>query len=827
MTKVKFGFINDISISKKLWFLNVVGVLLPMFILFIYFSTQIYNEYEQRETILVDESINRISKNLNVIYGSASDITYSYLSDRKISNILNDSTYSTSYDALVSFHDIEDQIQADVNTYDYFDDITIYHQNKEIKYTGHTQYLSEEAMNPWIESFLNSSENQTLRIDYSNSNIELYFVRKLDAFYTNSRDFIEVKLNKGIMEDKLIDEFLEDHEAIVYVVDETDKIIITSAEGFAYSDTQLISNQVFNIENTIIKMNLEDDYLSENWQMVVSYNNKVLLNVYDEIISLVIITLLILVFSSLLVHYISVSISSRLELLDAAMTNTEDDNLNMVVENLGKDEIGHTASRYNEMVTNTKKLIEAVDNGRVRAHELLVEKSKAYEELESLNEEIRVQGSKIHDLIYIDSVTGLKNRFAINNRIDELIEAKSEFNNIAIMFLDIDDFKYINDTFGHEVGDKVIKATGEFLSNLETDNISVGRFGGDEFIIVLKSLNMNDELDVFLNKLQETFEEAIVIDTNKFHLSASIGVTRYPEHGTTKEDLIKKADQALNQAKESGKKQFVLYDESINIAFEQKIHLQRRIKTASVNKEFYLNYQPYISSETNEVEGFEALIRWDCIGSENVSPFELIRNAEEMGLIIEIGEWVIEEACRFIKDINARRDKSMSMSINISIVQLMYNEFYEMLIEIVNRIGVSPKDINLEITETVLLDSIEKGVTIIDQLKSYGFGISLDDFGTGYSSLSYFKKLPVTILKIDKTFIDEIVGDYYNKELIVTLVKIAHNRDVRVTAEGVENLEQLDYLRSVGVDMIQGFYYSKALSEEEAIKFLTEHKRRS
>lgn len=820
MKKSKLSVVHDISIGRKLWILNVAGVFIPVFLLVILFFSQIYTEYKEREAILIDESVNRVVRNFNSIFDSASDITYSYLSDKYISDILNNSTIETAYDSLVRFHDVEGRIQADVNAYDFIDDITIYHNNEEIEYTGHTEYIQEESLEEWAKSFLNSNESQRVRVDYLSEDVDIYFLRKLNAFSTDN-NFVEVKLNNEMIVNQFFDESLLKYEAVIYIVDKNNQVMLTNINNSKGTAKRDISDLRKKDNHDFITMDLNPNYEMSGWKILVSYNNAIVLKaIRDKIISLIVITMVILVVSSVLVVYISRSISSRLKVIDEAMTLSEKGELVMVAGSLGKDEIGHTANRYNDMIRNTTALIDEVKRGRIKADTLLVEKTKAYEELELLNQEIKVQNSKINDLIYIDALTGLKNRFAISERIDQLLEQTIYPYGIAIIFIDIDNFKDINDTFGHNIGDQVITQTGILISEIESDSIEIGRFGGDEFIITLKSLNLLVDLEDLLKRLEQKFDDALMVNGNKFYLSLSIGVTRFPENGKTKEDLIKKADQALYQAKESGKNQSVIFDETLNKSYEDKIKLQRKIKEATKNKEFHLNYQPYVDSKTKEIKGFEALIRWKPSEGVMISPFELITNAEEMGIIVEIGDWVILEACKFIKQVNMNRVKPMTISINVSTVQLMYKTFPHRLIEIVEGIGVKPELIFLEITETMLLDSIIKGKTIIDQLKTFGFGISLDDFGTGYSSLSYFKELPVTVLKIDKTFIDDVVEDYYNKELIGTIVKIAHNRQVLVTAEGVEEKKQLDYLTLAGVDMIQGYYFSRPLSETDAIKFL-------
>ena len=426
---------------------------------------------------------------------------------------------------------------------------------------------------------------------------------------------------------------------------------------------------------------------------------------------------------------------------------------------------------------------------------------------------------EIYDMLYLDHLTGMNNRLGITEILDARLKESPEKWPFYILFLDIDNFKNINDTFGHDLGDQVICETGRRLKRLESKCFQVGRFGGDEFLILLNTED-NVIFEEIIVQIQECLRDLIVINENQFYLTTSIGVAEYPRHGMTIKELIKRADMALYEAKNSGKNKYVMFQNSMSTSVEEKVRFQSLLKEAFLKKEFYLNFQPYICPDTERIIGFEALIRWNSPEMGQVSPYKLVTNAEEIGLIIEIGNWVIEEACKFVKKVNTISGSKIEVSVNISMVQLMYKNFFNDVISAVQRAGVSPELICLEMTETIMIESLEMGQELIRELKDYGFSVALDDFGTGYSSLGYLRTLPANTIKIDKSFIDGVENDPYNRYTLETIVNLAHQLGFCIIAEGVEKRAQLEYLRQYHCDAIQGYLFSKPLSEADALNYL-------
>lgn len=441
------------------------------------------------------------------------------------------------------------------------------------------------------------------------------------------------------------------------------------------------------------------------------------------------------------------------------------------------------------------------------------------EELLAALEEISDQDQKIYELVYLDNLTALKNRFAITQSIDHGITYGGKNSKMGILFMDIDNFKNINDSYGHDIGDELIKVTADKLKTFIDDRVHIGRFGGDEFIILIKNTS-DEDLRNIAEQIQKCFEDPVVIGSRRFFITLSIGGAIYPEHGKSRRELVKKADMALYKAKALGKNTYEVFCEQMDQQLEKKMLLQNAIKDAIKNKEFHLVYQPYVDAKEHKVHGVEALIRWNSDSVGTVSPLELVMNAEEMGVINEIGEWVLREACLLAKELNDERDEPMTVAVNISALQLMHKEFYHRTLEIIKETGVDPKNICLEMTETVLIESLEMGSALINQLEEKGIKIALDDFGTGYSSLKYFKDLPASVLKIDKSFIDHIRENDYDFYLVELMINIAHMKGKKVIAEGVETEEQLNLLKSINCDFMQGYLLSKPLMKQNLKLFL-------
>lgn len=442
------------------------------------------------------------------------------------------------------------------------------------------------------------------------------------------------------------------------------------------------------------------------------------------------------------------------------------------------------------------------------------------EELTATYEEVEKQNRQIHSLVYIDQLTGLGNRQAISEDIIKTIE-KDTVSAASIMFVDVDNFKHINDTYGHDIGDLVIKKTADRLRNLESECLHIGRFGGDEFLILVTGYECNRDIERLAADVLELFAEVVDVGGIKFYLTVSIGLVEYPEHGRSERDLLKRADMALYEAKRLGKGRYEFFNRNMMESMEEKLLFQSQIRTAIQNDEFYLNYQPIINIETDSIFGYEALIRWNSKVYGYVSPINLIQNLEEMGLIVSVGEHIMRMACRFSRKMAGLMNEPIKVAVNVSPLQLMHDDFFDRVMTVMSEENCGPDSISFEMTESTLVGSMKVAAQVIQNLKHQGYEIALDDFGSGYSSLSYFRDLPISVLKIDRAFITDINNDSYNSSFVEAIISIAHEKGIGVISEGVESKEELEVLRSLKCENVQGYYYAKPMGEEEALKFST------
>lgn len=425
---------------------------------------------------------------------------------------------------------------------------------------------------------------------------------------------------------------------------------------------------------------------------------------------------------------------------------------------------------------------------------------------------------KIHRLAYYDKLTSLPNRTYIISELQERVSKCNVFPCVgSIFFVDIDNFNRINDTHGHSFGDKMLIEIAKRLNVLSSPNLILSRLGGDEFLIHSSDIAEKEDAIELGDKILSLFKEAIIVNNLSFYITCSIGIAVYPFDGKTVEELLKHADLAMYKAKSNGKGNYVLYDSSMLEQLEQRTDLEKRLRDAHRNHEFLLYYQPQINTENGQVVGVEALIRWNSKSHGLVLPKKFITVAEEIGLINEIGKWVIESSFAFAKRL---MHKKICVSCNVSPVQLRQSNFVNDVIEAFNRFELKKGSVALEITESCLMEPLGDIYEKLAELKKHGIMIYLDDFGTGYSSLNYMKSLPIDVLKIDKSFVDNTVSDGVDRRIVKTIVSLAQEIGLKVIAEGVEAEEQQTYLNFCGCSTMQGYLFSKPVSESEILKLI-------
>lgn len=422
---------------------------------------------------------------------------------------------------------------------------------------------------------------------------------------------------------------------------------------------------------------------------------------------------------------------------------------------------------------------------------------------------------RVRRLTYFDGLSGCLNKTTFIESLDAWVTSGGEIKEGAVLFVDLDDFKKINDTLSHHIGDKVLNYLGRAFREILPQDTFIGRFGGDEFVIFKTDIGNIEKLHELVCTLFNMIQNKIIIDENKIHLTCSIGIALYPQDGQDSARLLKNADTAMHKAKDNGKNNYSFYTSAMTRTLNRKLLIEGALREAINKNSFYLQYQPIVCAKTNKVVGCEALIR--LLDSELgfVSPGEFIPIAEETALIIKAGDWVLENALKELRYYHDQGYESFTMNINVSSIQIREKDFLNKLKSAINKSGVSNEYIKLEVTESVLMENLEESVELFKQVKEMGIQIALDDFGTGYSSLNYLRNIPLDVLKIDKSFIDEIATSKVLSEIVNSIINMAHALNIIVVAEGVENEMQLEVLRRKSCDFIQGYYFSKPLDEKE------------
>lgn len=431
----------------------------------------------------------------------------------------------------------------------------------------------------------------------------------------------------------------------------------------------------------------------------------------------------------------------------------------------------------------------------------------------------------VKQLAYRDTLTGLANRRMFNERLDEMIAASSTSKSkLALMFLDLDRFKLINDSLGHDVGDLLLKYFSERINGCMRKGDMVARFGGDEFTIILDNISSNEMVVSVAEKIQKQLSSPFVFMGKEIYLNTSIGITVFPDDGQEINTLLKKADMAMYRAKEKNS-HYEFYQTYMEDYVSRRLDLENDLHGAVNRNEFEVYYQPQENLSTGEIYGMEALVRWNHPVKGLIPPLEFIGLAEETGQIIELGEWVLNQACRQLKTWINEGHQPMRVAVNLSATQLEHPNLIHSVKQALEKTRLDPKFLELEITESTIMEKPEQILVTLQQLKDMGILLSIDDFGTGYSSLNYLKRFPIDIIKIDRTFIAELTSSKVDAGIVNTIISLAHILDVKVIAEGVETELQKEFLKQEKCDIIQGYYLSRPIPAASfAQKFLTKRK---
>jgi diguanylate cyclase (GGDEF)-like protein/PAS domain S-box-containing protein len=433
----------------------------------------------------------------------------------------------------------------------------------------------------------------------------------------------------------------------------------------------------------------------------------------------------------------------------------------------------------------------------------------------------RALGAEMSHMAQYDILTNLPNRTLLQDRLSQaIVTANRNDSRIAILFLDLDGFKHINDSLSHAVGDRLLQLVAKRLLAAVRTSDTVCRLGGDEFVILLSEVAHEGDAGVKAGKILSALSAPFEMEQITLRVTASVGVTTYPEDGRSAELLIRNADLAMYQAKEKGRNNYQFFEKGMNVRAVERQAIEGDLRCALERDEFVMHYQPKIDLKTGEITGVEALLRWQHPVRGLVGPMQFISVAEDCGLMLPIGKWVLRESCRQAKAWQDSGLPLIEMAVNVSSVEFRNDEFLEGISTVLLETGLEPRYLELELTESVLMQHAEFSVPVLQKLKAMGLRLAIDDFGTGYSSLSYLRQFPIDTLKVDQSFIHEIHADTDEATIISAVINMGCRMKHRVIAEGVETAEQLAFLRAHGCDEGQGYYFARPMPAEETAKLL-------
>lgn len=473
----------------------------------------------------------------------------------------------------------------------------------------------------------------------------------------------------------------------------------------------------------------------------------------------------------------------------------------------------HLLRRDGEIATPVEGCMAPVKDGQGRANGLVVV-FRDVSAAQAMSKQISYSAE--HDLL-----TGLPNRMLLNDRIDQAIVFAPRHNKkVAVLFLDLDSFKYVNDSLGHSVGDKLLQSVASRLAYCVRLSDTVSRLGGDEFAVLLSEVARPEDAALTARRILQAIEEVHHIDHHELHPTSSIGISVYPDDGLNSETLVKNADAAMYQAKENGRHGYQFFKTSMNVRAVQRQSIEENLRRALERQEFTVYYQPTVDLKSGAITGAEALLRWMHPKRGLVSPAEFIPVAEDSGLIVPIGQWVLREACRQTR---AWLDAGLSMrsiAVNVSAMEFRDEGFLENVFSSLTQTGLDPASLELELTETVLMKHADSISSILKKFRASGVRIAIDDFGTGYSSLSYLRKFPIDVLKIDQSFVRQISATPSETAIVSAIISMGRSLNLRVIGEGVETAAELAFLQAHQCDAAQGFFFSKPVPAKEFAKLL-------
>ncbi len=490
---------------------------------------------------------------------------------------------------------------------------------------------------------------------------------------------------------------------------------------------------------------------------------------------------------------------------------SENQDYTLQAEKFSADEIGTLVDDFNNMLHQIKQ----------RDFELQKAREYLEERVEARTRELTELTRQLEHLAYHDTLTGVSNRMTFDDHLRLAIDqAKRHQYHLAVFFLDLDRFKLINDTLGHAVGDKLLIEISERLTRCLRDGDTLARLGGDEFAILLNQIRHSRDAYEKAVKITEAIAEPILIDGYNLHVSSSIGISVFPEDGEEAETIVKNADTAMYRSKDRGRNQFTFFSVEMNARADRRLAVETKLRAALEQKLLKVHYQPRYDTQTLKIVGVEALARWYDLDNGTISSAEFIPLAEDCGLIASIDEWVLETACRQILPLKTLENSNLRLAVNISPAQFIREDFFDVIVAILERTGFPADRLELEITESLFGPGNVDVCVVLEKLRSLGIELSIDDFGTAYSSLSRLKQLPLNTLKIDQSFVLDLGKDVNDEVLVKTIITMAHNLNLNVVAEGVETEKQFNFVKQYACNNVQGFLFGKPMAFEHLLEHI-------
>ena len=799
------------SIRKSLYLSIITSAIFPLIFMTILTYMISYNKYSQLAKTSAADLANTYADGFETHINLQIAEVEGLANVSSIQNIVLESYNGVAMGQKSKYYDQVQQLLSQTSIYTnntvhyYLYDINGYY----IASTDNSQTADwEEYMNISVSDVSHTQILKSSNINKNNESIEIVSPIKV-------KDII-VGLLRVNIDSSYFGAFIPNHGEAFIMTENGDYLF--SSTGFSNEEMEkaALSNLIHKKQNGYISKNKSSvsniygyKYIEAfNWLYIIKQEGAQYKNLVSTLPTTLIFTVVILIIYSVIIcRILAKRYTEPIYVLNENMKLASSGDLDVACQITSNDEFGELSNSFNNMMDIISSNYKELDASK--------------KTLEDNEKELRKNYAHIEKLAYHDSLTGLYNRVAFLKYAYNIFhENGSHLAKHAIFFLDLDNFKNVNDTLGHDYGDLLLKNVSNILTENISENDLLARTGGDEFLILKNSYDTIDELNEFAKKIVTLIRRPFLLDDEYASISLSLGISLFPKDGLTISELIKNADIAMYCAKNSGKNSYRFFDSIMADDFNRKNNLADILSTVIENKEIYLLYQPQINVITGKVTGYEALMRINSKLIGNISPTEFIPIAEDNGIINKLGDWALYEACTFNNNLIKLGYNDIKVSVNVSTSQLKDDHLITIIDSIPEITGMSLSNLELEITESVLMTAIDHNLELINKFKEKGISIALDDFGTGYSSFNYLTQIPIDTLKIDKSFVDRICDNDKDQIISDSIISLSHNMNISVVAEGVEQNDQYNILKTQKCDTIQGYYYSKPLTAEEFILFL-------